>query len=260
MDDVRRAVDALVELGLTQYEAKCFVALARVPSGTATDVSELAEVPRSRVYETLERLHDLGLVDVQQSDPRRYRAIEIGRALDTLRRSYRSRIEAADDALRTIGSHSEPEAEGTWAIAEREHVVDRTCTLIGDATEELYLLVTDAELLEDEVLARLADADERGVRIVADVPSESARDRVLSTVPEAHVAVSGLATEPTVRGGRWLGRILLADRNSALVSARREDGLAGVEAETAVWSRGLDHGLVVGLGELIGSRIDDVAD
>ena len=258
MDEVRRAVDALDDLGLTQYEAKCFVALARMPSGTATDVSDVADVPRSRVYETLERLHDRGLVDVQQSEPRRYRAIGMARALDALRRDYRSRIETADDALRTIDSHDRLETEGVWAIAEREHVAERTLVLIEDATEEVYLLVTDAELLGDDVLARLAAAAERGAEVVVEVPSEAARDLVRTAVPSAHVAVSRTAGEPTLRGGRWLGRILVADRRSGLVSALREDRLSGAGAETAVWSQGLDHGLVVGLGELIGARIDDL--
>lgn len=40
----------MTELGLTEYESRCFVSLARVSKGTAKDVSELSEVPRPRVY------------------------------------------------------------------------------------------------------------------------------------------------------------------------------------------------------------------
>ena len=41
----------LQELGLREYEARCFVGLSRLPTGTAREISEVTEVPRTRVYE-----------------------------------------------------------------------------------------------------------------------------------------------------------------------------------------------------------------
>ncbi|MFT4923715.1 MAG: sugar-specific transcriptional regulator TrmB, partial [Haloarculaceae archaeon] len=42
------AIELLQELGLKEYEAKCFVALCRLPQGTAKDISEISDVPRTR--------------------------------------------------------------------------------------------------------------------------------------------------------------------------------------------------------------------
>ncbi|PSQ46397.1 hypothetical protein BRD15_09160 [Halobacteriales archaeon SW_6_65_15] len=64
MDEAEAAIDALEQLGLTEYEARCFVALTRLPHGTAKEVGQVADIPRSRVYETMDRLQDRGLVDV----------------------------------------------------------------------------------------------------------------------------------------------------------------------------------------------------
>ena len=44
-----RAVGLLQELGLKEYEAKSFVALTRRESGTAREISDTSEVPRTRV-------------------------------------------------------------------------------------------------------------------------------------------------------------------------------------------------------------------
>jgi sugar-specific transcriptional regulator TrmB len=74
MDDAEGAIEALEQLGLTEYEARCFVALTRLPHGTAKEVGKVADIPRSRVYETMDRLQDRGLVDIQKGDPRRFRA------------------------------------------------------------------------------------------------------------------------------------------------------------------------------------------
>ncbi|RLM77810.1 TrmB family transcriptional regulator, partial [Halobellus sp. Atlit-38R] len=51
MEDVSnqdQAIELLQQLGLKEYEAKSFVALARRQRGTAKDISETSEVPRTR--------------------------------------------------------------------------------------------------------------------------------------------------------------------------------------------------------------------
>nr|WP_217693461.1 helix-turn-helix domain-containing protein [Natrinema saccharevitans] len=48
MDDVSnqdQAIELLQQLGLKEYEARSFVALARRQRGTAKDISETSEVP-----------------------------------------------------------------------------------------------------------------------------------------------------------------------------------------------------------------------
>lgn len=97
-----RATDLLQSLGLKEYEAKCFVALSRVDSGTAKDVSELSEVPRTRVYDAVRVLETKGLVETQHSNPQRFRAVSIEEATHTLRDEYEDRVTDLEDALHDI--------------------------------------------------------------------------------------------------------------------------------------------------------------
>ena len=39
------AIELLQELGLKEYEARCFVALTRLPFGTAKEISDVASAP-----------------------------------------------------------------------------------------------------------------------------------------------------------------------------------------------------------------------
>ena len=64
-DTLNKAVTALQELGLKEYEAQCFVGLSRLPSGTAKQLSEITDVPRTRVYDAIRLLEAQGLVEVQ---------------------------------------------------------------------------------------------------------------------------------------------------------------------------------------------------
>jgi sugar-specific transcriptional regulator TrmB len=55
---------ALQRLGLSEYEAETFVALQQIDSGSASDVAEVSNVPRSPVYGAADDLEDRGLLDV----------------------------------------------------------------------------------------------------------------------------------------------------------------------------------------------------
>ena len=250
----RDAVEALVELGLTEYEAKCFVALNRVPKAKAKEISQLSEVPRSRVYDVLDLLHKRGLVDIQQSDPREYRAVAKDEAFDKLRRDYDETIETADDALEELDAVSTIEDKGAWAIASADHVLDRVAALIDEATERIHMLVTRNDRPEDAVLDRLAAASDRGVAIVVEVSSEEAKERIRDAVPDARVVVAPELGETAAVEGKRPGQLLMADDHAVLASGLEESALPGVDEETAMWSQGRDHGFAVWMRELLADR------
>ena len=252
------AVDALDQLGLTEYEAKCFVALTRIEHGTAKEISQLSDVPRSRVYDTVERLHQRGLVDVQQSDPREYRAVSKDEAFDILRHDYNARIEAADEALKDVESAETPEEKGTWAIANADHVSNRVVALLDDAEEHVHFIIVDETTLKEDVLDRLAAASDRGVTVIVEAPSEPARDRVQRVVPDAHVVLSAELQETQKVVKKWPGQLILVDRRAVLASGVEESELPGVKEETAVWSHGRDHGFAAWVRELLSDRIDEI--
>jgi len=62
----------LRELGLTDYETRSYLALLENGVLTASQVSENAEVPYSKIYETLTSLEKKGWVETQKGRPSRY--------------------------------------------------------------------------------------------------------------------------------------------------------------------------------------------
>lgn len=64
---------ALKTLELTDYEARAYVCLVRKGLLNAGDLSELAEIPHSKIYEVLARLEKRGIVnrEVIESRPPR---------------------------------------------------------------------------------------------------------------------------------------------------------------------------------------------
>lgn len=256
MPTENRAVRLLQELGLTEYEARCFVALTRVQKASASEIHTLSDVPRSRVYDSVEQLHRKGLVDVQQTDPRQYRALPHDVALDRLREQYTSTLTATDDALSGLRRTTGLEEEGAWAIADHDNVTDRIGLLLEDATDEVYFLVADADTLDEDLCERLTAAAESGVSVLIEVASDETAADVRSSVPDATVVASDFADDPSRLEEKWLGRIMMVDRSAVLLGALSERTRPGSTEETAVWAAGPDHGLVVGVRHMLGARLD----
>lgn len=255
MSSGAEAVEALMNLGLAEYEARCFVALTELSRGTAKEISRLADVPQSRVYDVTEQLHRKGLLDVQESDPREYSAVPVETAVERLRHEYDEHLAVADEALRPLeGRESDP--DGVWKVAAGPDVVHRMTDHVREAEREVYLHATSEELLEPTLTDALADASDRDVSVLVEVPSETARERVHENVPEAEAAVTDLASGDFGDEPQTPGRLLMVDRETVLVSALRSGAVAGGVQETGIWSSTVGHGLVVWLRQFLVPRLE----
>src|SRR5690625_946590 len=80
-----RAATELVQLGLTRYEAKAYLALIGRDHGTPAEIARIGQIPRPRAYDVLASLAERGFV-VPVSDARgvRYRANAPDQVFDSL--------------------------------------------------------------------------------------------------------------------------------------------------------------------------------
>ncbi len=68
-------VEKLQQIGLTEYEAKAYLALLNMHLSTATQVSEKSGVPRTKIYSVLEALKNKGWVRVYSGVPLLFKAV-----------------------------------------------------------------------------------------------------------------------------------------------------------------------------------------
>ncbi len=237
------AISALENLGLTSYEAQCFVALAQLPHGTAKEISQVADIPRSRVYETMDRLQNRGLVELHQADPRAYQSVSIDTALRTFRSRYDSYLETLDNSLRKLEPEFRQTLQGVWAINSHEQVTGRIVDLISEASEEIVLIVLDENLLDRKIFEALGEADSRGVSMYIGTAAEPVRDHITTAEIDAQLFETDLIKWFTAMSDSpRMGRLLMVDRDPVLVSALHEETLPGIPNETAAWSDGINHG------------------
>ncbi|MFC6753131.1 TrmB family transcriptional regulator [Halorubrum tibetense] len=222
---------ALERLGLSTYEAGVFVALEKLGRGTAREIAEATDVPRSQVYGAAESLQERGLLDVQQASPKRFRPVPLAEAEELLRRQQDRRRERAFERLEAI----EPERpddderkEEVWTVEGRDAVTERIRSLAADATESIVYAVerrnhdesTDEALFaaaEGGVDALVASADPEMIAYYENTPV-----RTFPVPEDAHEA-----DLPVVR-------LLAVDGDTVLLAVQSEGATAG---EVAFWSR-----------------------
>lgn len=230
--DENEAITGLKQLGLTTYEARVFVALQKLGTGTASEISSVVDVPRSQVYGAAEELEDRGLVETQQSTPTAYRPVRLEQArrllLDQLAQTG---TETFNYLERVQDTHEgEERSESIWLINSRDAVISRAIEIAETAEQQLLYGVDTVDALEDGILGTLDDATERGVHVVV----ASVNAAVLDAVPET----DGYSTYQ-VPAGRDISsetnRLLVVDGDTVLLSTRSASADQSAQ-EIAFWT------------------------
>lgn len=225
--DETEAIDALESLGLSNYEAKVFIALQTLGTGTARDVYRVSEIPRSQVYGAAESLAERGLIEVQHSTPMQYRPVSLEEAEALLEERFEDERTQAFDYLESVHDHDPggEEREDIWSVNGVEHVSDRIEHLIRDAEHRAVFGAASTDLVDTSLRETLAEAADRGVEVT--VVSENAEVRAL--FEDAPVAV--YASPENLRNER-AARMTVVDDRAVLLSVRGD----GDEREAAFWS------------------------
>ncbi len=159
-----KTIEKLMELGLSQNEAKAYITLVELGVSSPLDIAAASGIPVSKIYYVLSELEKKGLIEMHQSKPKLYRAIDPSRALEILTEKY---IEAKKEALKLIEMLSvggrKVDTKTLWIVRGRKNIINRIKYLIKNANESLIAASTDNVLL---LLAKdIQRAISRGVNV-----------------------------------------------------------------------------------------------
>ncbi len=85
---------AIEQLGLSNYEARAYEALLKAESADASAIAERAGVPTGKIYSVLSGLERRSMVEVQNTRPKRFRAVEPKIALERLLEAHKREAES----------------------------------------------------------------------------------------------------------------------------------------------------------------------
>ncbi|MDZ7687571.1 MAG: helix-turn-helix domain-containing protein [Halobacteriales archaeon] len=223
-------------------------------------MSELTDVPRTRIYDSVSVLESEGLVEVQHSNPKKFRAVSLGEATETLRSRYDEQIEKVEDALEGLEKVNleRATAQEVWSLTGSRLIEKRTNELIKTAESEVVLVIGHESILTKELLNSLNRVGE-DVDILVGTLNDEARERINEEVPRVRTFDSGLEwLEAKAKDdyNATIGRILLIDRYTLLLSSLEPDSME----EYAVFGEGFGNGLLVIARKIIAQGLEDELD
>src|SRR3990172_6121247 len=144
--------------GLNLYEVKLCTALLSRGVSTAGELSDIADVPRSRTYDVLESLERKGFIIVKPEKPIKYLAIQPNEVCDRVKRRL---SEITNDRLQRLGDLKESEVlkelsqlykqgiepmqptDFSGALKGRHNLYDHLAYLIKEAENQICIMTTE---------------------------------------------------------------------------------------------------------------------
>lgn len=163
-------IERLIALGFTAAESRTYVALLRQPSATGYELAKVAGLQRANTYAALTSLVDRDAAfPVTDQKPARYVARPPADVLGAIKRRTAERVDGLVADLAALAAPREP--AGFYPLREREVIVDRVSSLVGEATTRVAVCAWSDDLAW--LAAPLRAAAQSGCQVVANVFGEA---------------------------------------------------------------------------------------
>ncbi len=140
----------MMEYGLTEYEARTYLALLDLGVASARDVANLSRVPRTKIYSVLDDLHAKQLAEIIPERPKKYGVVPFDSYLKTFEREYKSKLAKIEEDRKMLNeafaSKELPGAEkaGSFHVLKgRKNVLNRKYEMVGRAELEVLEMGTE---------------------------------------------------------------------------------------------------------------------
>jgi sugar-specific transcriptional regulator TrmB len=207
------AKKVLRELGLTQYETRAYLALLDKGALTASQISELAEVPYSKIYEVLASLEKKGWIKAERGRPSRYYPKAPSEALEAAKLRLEEMTKLWEQ---TILGELQPlyekrgirEKPDIWILRGEFSTIAKLKEILDKARKEV-MIATPAlpKSLENVVVSMLTQLRNSGVNVLFMI-SKEAKTRNLKKI--ANVA------EVRVRDQMFGGGVIVDSKEAVL--------------------------------------------
>jgi len=175
------------DFGLNSYESKLWTALLSRGVSTAGELSDIANVPRSRSYDVLESLEKKGFIIMKLGKPIRYTAVPPSEVLERVKKKIQAEAKTQEESIEKLkkseilrelntlhnqGMELIDPTSLSGILKGRENLYAHIESAIKNAEKTFSLVTTEQGLLrkKESLLRAFEKAKARGVKISISAP------------------------------------------------------------------------------------------
>ncbi len=159
---VNKTIQHIMDLGISENEARAYLALLSVHPATAYETAREAGIPTSKIYQVMDRLEARGMAQAVMAEGKKTYA---PMRPDDFIAGQKQRIESTLDTLKSDLARTacSREVSYIWNIRDQAHILERARRMIDESADTLLLSLWGDEAAALEPCLRKAAS--RGLRI-----------------------------------------------------------------------------------------------
>lgn len=172
--DTDELIERLQALDFTEYQARTYIAAVQLGTARPTELAEQSQVPQSRIYDVIDDLHGLGVIEVrEESNSKMVYAPEPEQMLEAFKErriaDLDTTIDAAVSGLKRIHQPSEPTGQFVSMVELKQSALRHIHQTI-EAADWWLSLALPIDLYQ-QVASDVEAAIERGVNVRLVLPA-----------------------------------------------------------------------------------------
>jgi len=139
----------LQEYGLTEYEARAYLALLDLDMAEASHIADLSRVPRTKIYQALDGLESKHLLKVIPERPKRYVVQPFTGYLEELEKGLLAKASGIGSQKETLAAEFAPkgrvvveDAGGFLVLKGRANIASKLCEMITNSDVNVAVLAS----------------------------------------------------------------------------------------------------------------------
>ena len=235
-------INQLRDFGINSYESKIWTALLSRGIATAGELSDIANVPRSRSYDVLESLEKKGFIIMKVGKPIKYIAVNPKDVLERVKKRIREESEQKQEIIDNINGSDvlkelnllhtngvdlvEP-SELSGAFKGREGIYNQMESMLNNAQKSVILMTTEDGLIRKSKLLKKSLNKNKDKKI--DV-------KLIAPITKKNKAVfEELKTIMDIKNKNNISARFLAIDNKELIFMLTDDENISPNYDSAVW-------------------------
>jgi sugar-specific transcriptional regulator TrmB len=177
-----------VDIGLSEYEARVYLALIRKGPMKASVASLASGVPRGKIYSILKKLIEMELAIEVKGNPKRFAPIPPATAFEEYFKEYERRtknllatITSLEQNFEETRSKAVYSRSTIWCIRGKDNILDKIKDLLSNAHDRVEILANDrwSIVLYKELSCLFDKLNEKKVKVVLFTPFRSFNKHIL---------------------------------------------------------------------------------